>query len=431
MACICCFFDNENQINIKQQSLTEERFEEKLKEYKKNYIKLVKELVSVNECNCKKTIGSESNNIYLKFCDDFLIDFQSNIELIEILFDEVIDIYEANLLKGRRYAYNKLDEFVSKRCRGGNISNSLVISTLLFRGRPIGKYDKGNIHEYYHIPFNKREIVPNQRFSISGNPMLYLAKSLQTISSELNEDYSKINYSVYMPKYSYFYGNGFFNISNYADKTLNECIEPIINQGSIIEYDNDYFTFSKNNICRIISESILYQILTFPRSKVGVFVEEYTLPQLLTDYIKSKGYLGVIYQSSKPTKDIPNNLKYINLDYNYCFFVPYSKANYNDELLNKFYTACIGENEKIDSIQDLENSLDKYDIKLNRLKESGFNCNDYVIYKSCIEDHKKYITMLPMYEQSAYDSIKNIEITLLNKLVKLIIRDIESIEQGK
>ena len=63
---------------------------------------------------------------------------------------------------------------------------------LLYRGRIINDHDlidaKRFVKQIFHIPFDKRNLVGNERYSISGFPCLYLASSVEGVKAELNID---------------------------------------------------------------------------------------------------------------------------------------------------------------------------------------------------------------------------------------------------
>lgn len=67
-----------------------------------------------------------------------------------------------------------------------NITMYSDVNKDMYRG-VIGDYTQKIDREYMlHIPFNKRQLVTTQRFSIPGVPCLYLGQSLLTVWEELN-----------------------------------------------------------------------------------------------------------------------------------------------------------------------------------------------------------------------------------------------------
>lgn len=54
----------------------------------------------------------------------------------------------------------------------------------------------------FHIPFNKRYLIGNQRYSLTGQPLLYLGFSILDVLAELNCDlneFDKVKLCTYKP----------------------------------------------------------------------------------------------------------------------------------------------------------------------------------------------------------------------------------------
>ena len=427
MSCVCCFFDNEHQKQLKEQCFSEPSFKEKLIMYKKLYIDEFKTLNSLKNCSCDYSKKYINEPTYLQFCDDLLDDYKMKIDLLEKLFDGLIEIYATYIEGNRSDAYKKLDTYINKYCTNYSSDNAMQFCTILFRGRPTGQYDIGSIHEYYHIPFSKRNLAGNQRFSIEGNPMLYLARSIPTALQELGENIDNINFAVYYPKYSWMYHSGLYNITNSIDIILNNCIYPMISDGSKIKYNNYQFTFSKNNADIIIGDSILFQILTFPVEIKNKEIEEYVLPQMFTDYLEKKGYVGLIYQSTKNINQLSKELRYDMLDYNYCFFVSEDGVNdYNEELLDCFYAECIGNCTYNININDVDDLIDKCKAILVKMNKK-YILDEYIMLKANIERHIERMKKTAGTGKIYYDTnLGNIEARLIYGLLEQVKEVIEN-----
>lgn len=59
-------------------------------------------------------------------------------------------------------------------------------NTIFYRVRSNDTYDLYNEKEMFHIPFEKRKLVSNERYSISGFPSLYLGSSIYDCWEETN-----------------------------------------------------------------------------------------------------------------------------------------------------------------------------------------------------------------------------------------------------
>lgn len=423
MSCVCCFFDNQNQKKIKQNCFGVSSFKQKLQLYKKQYITEFKKMESISKCSCDFASKNINNQTYVDFCNDMMVDYKEKVKLIENIFDELISIFVLCENNHKLDAFSRLENFLKNYCTNYSTINNIQMCDILFRGREVGTYDSANIHEFYHIPFNRKDKAGSQRFSIKGKPMLYLAKSIPIATQELKLDFEKINFALYFPKYSWVYRREMYDFSNSIDVTINQALSELIRNESKIKYDNSIFTFSKRMTNRILGDSILFQILTFPvESKDGI-CKEYLLPQLCTEYFESRGYLGVVYQSTKSADMFQEHAKYSQRDFNYCFFVPEEKENkYNENLLSCFHTACIGECDRGKVLSDVIKILYDFGRKLKEQNEI-YNMSDYIILKHRIESHIEYMRKTVVGKKCYYESTQGyVELDLIYHLVEKVIK---------
>lgn len=389
MSCIYCFFTKENQMELKKKCFGNPRYEETLKEYKKLYLSELQKLDYVKNCNCIDNIKDTFKNkrrkikLFTDYLDSFLCDTKKNINDVSECFDYIISIYDAYIKEDIYSAYNKMSDLIKKRAGWVKSQEATSYSSLLFRARDKKeKYDKNNIYEYFHIPFDKRFKIGNQRFSVSGQPMLYLAGSLQTALVELDKKIDEVNVSIFMPKIN---NPLIYDIKNNVEDFIHISLINIIEAGSKLKYMDIKGLFS----------SIFHNILTFPTNNKTkeTFIQEYVLPQLLTNILKSYGDIGIGYRSSKEHKWVIYD-RYVNqLEYNICFFVTYSKnSNYNEEFLSQFYYSC--DTSKIISMKELNNAITELKNYNLLLGNEGYNNSYTGIYfyniKNHIEAMKKY-----------------------------------------
>ena len=106
-------------------------------------------------------------------------------------------------------------------------------SNLLFRAREKGVY---GVNDFFHIPFNKRDLVSNNRFSISGQPMLYLGYSILTLEKELNIQIDNLSIAAFLPKYSTYYPLKINEIGNEIFSEMVNSLLAIFNAGSKVEF---------------------------------------------------------------------------------------------------------------------------------------------------------------------------------------------------
>lgn len=187
--------------------------------------------------------------------------------------------------------------------------------TVLYRGRTSEKQlDKADM---FHIPFMQAYKIRNQRFSITGQPLLYLTENVFGVFNELaiqtRDEYEKLHIVQYRTN------NSFDKI---ADMTISgdfECIE-----------DPNIF---RRHFCRFI----LSCACSFPNVRgrdKSYFVEEYVIPQLVTQLLTKKDFEGIRYNTINGCRDDENE----NLpnDYvNYAFFTKQKSDEPVDEVLRK------------------------------------------------------------------------------------------------
>lgn len=176
-----------------------------------------------------------------------------------------------------------------------------------YRGRTSEKQlDKADM---FHIPFMQAYKIRNQRFSITGQPLLYLTNEVFGVFNELDiqtrDDYEKL----YIVQYRL--NNSFDKI---ADMTIN----------GDFEYIEDFEIF-KQYFCKFI----LNCACSFPNIRgreKSYFVEEYVIPQLVTQLL-TNDFRGICYNTI--------NENYPNAYVNYVFFTEQNSDESIDEELRK------------------------------------------------------------------------------------------------
>ena len=193
-------------------------------------------------------------------------------------------------------------------------SYTLYSGFTLYRGRVSERQlDKADM---FHIPFMQAYKIRNQRFSITGQPLLYLTDSVFGVFNELaiqtSDEYEKLHVVQYR------INNNFDKI---ADMTINGDFEYID--------DPDVFR-------RYFCKFILSCACSFPNVRgrdKSYFVEEYVIPQLVTQLL-TKDFKGIRYNTlngyqNDEDKHFPND--YVN----YAFFTEQKFDKPIDEELRK------------------------------------------------------------------------------------------------
>lgn len=291
MNCLIDFLTDEKQkslINMVQNR--EETFEDELDSYMKLFLVEMEHHISSSDscrhesclfpdiCSNIKTVikdiqQEEPEKIQLFFkginyCYSSWIDSKTTIALET--FDNLLKNY--NLISDG--AYNKDDKLL--------IHN--ITERVFFRGRItdqfLGKMDM------FHVPYNKRYSLRNERFSLTGQPVLYLGNSVADIVEELELD---INSKESMKH---------LKISSFEFRE-SKIKKKIFDLRCNIWEDIKKNTFTEEKFYR----NILSIICSFQKRKgleEYTFKEEYVIPQMLSQVLKQNHYDGICYYSTKP-----------------------------------------------------------------------------------------------------------------------------------
>ncbi|WP_207733703.1 hypothetical protein [Clostridium celatum] len=380
-----CFLRDQEQYLLRHSSMTRsDRFEHALELYSDEFInsfKINKNLL----CDVHK---NNNNQLILDALQEINIDEVTN------FFTHIRKIYfywiNASLSTSLEYCKSLLTEYKLL-----NFTNTLE-NELVFRCRPSESFISH--WDMFHIPFNKRFLIGNQRYSLTGQPLLYFStspygayKELGTyndlrISSFMLKDNHKLNIFENENKFEQLIiENVDFNsdFEKFTDNLLNE----------MINYD---IIHDKNQLIQMFYLLILSSCCSFPKRNVTKdfkdtkFIEEYVLPQVLTIVLKEKSDChGIKYTSTKSYvdffKDEENEIRTI-LYSNYCIFTNYKyhdktklKDVYDRDLYKKFIISNpINFNDdineylyKIDPALNLINSINELDTISSHYKSSS------------------------------------------------------------
>lgn len=385
--CIMCYLSDEKQHSLKIKARnSKDRFEDVLSEYKKIFIEGLKNLTDINQCENKENHQNINDNMqkYLKDLQDDIIN--NKLDLIDNLFDKVIDIYKEFIKKNHISAYKKLEEYIPEIFHKKINVNEFCRPLFRVIPKPDKEnwnYKPHNENYYFHIPFNKRYLVKNQRYSISGLPMCYLADNIQCALQEMKMNLNEVNVGLFLPKVSSFWNKRIYD-------TTNRIIDNIRAQINWREYDCtvEYAEYDNlyENIDSELANYILNQVLQYPKnaSNEGSFTEEYVLPQLLMEYAQENRMIGVKYPSTKSISDtfvISNS----DLNYNYCFCVPYDEDNDYSEKFKELFYIILSPDTSDDDVEKYNELLEKYKNQMTKDSTDGYRMSDYIKYELAIE----------------------------------------------
>ncbi len=407
--CLFCFLSSHYQKKImKLSQLQEEKFEDILKRYSNKFISDL--FIILKNPLCKK----HENILYGQ---EIILNLKKKKNLrssLKTFFKDLIDIYVLWISGEAYHAIENLNNIFNNSLSNEDIKFEIG-KKLFFRGRKninniLNKYDM------FHIPYDKRYLVRNQRFSLSGFPLLYLSSSLFGVYLELDieNEYPREEYS-----FSSFYFNN--------DAKIYSLDNPFR-----IHYDNTKIfiketSISENNLEKKLLKLILSSVCLFEKrfphklmekKGINIFYEEYVLPQALTQVLKLNKYHGVFYPSTRIKNTLKDDLFDIN-NFNLAYFPEYKKKrhydidlfnnlnisvpiNFSKEILTNIFDVpdiySLGElfkraianaknsdNTLIIKLSNLlsiyENLFDKYYLFLSEIDDVKYSENDKVKYK--------------------------------------------------
>jgi hypothetical protein len=421
MKCIACFIDNKYQNKLKKKCFGINRFEDKLLMYKQLFISEVNNLQSVSECNCEYR---NTSNGYVNWTNSFLKEVNNNYTVIENTFDELISIYKCYISESIKVAIDKIWDFLTTNNLLNETEGGFSYSTMFYRARiDNGLFDKSDINQFFHIPFTKRELIGNQRFSISGQPMLYLAKSIIAVEKELSTSIDKLAFSAFLPFYKDFYSKKYYSIKNTLFNSIVKSLPGILESGSEIDYYNCDLTPNCNSIKNDLQKSILSQVLTFPVENKNHFMSEYVLPQMLTTALLENGYNGVAFPSTKDYSELESYHKFSDYESNFAIFTEYSSSeSYDDNLLNTFLYFTFNGEEKLNfTVKDI---LEKFEV-VSKLNKESKN-NNFLVPMVSLKLHIEYLENSVINNINYFDTLQGkIELEFCSKLADYFIRTIE------
>lgn len=319
--CIICFLKERFQYELRDTSqIRSDRFEHTIFKYRSSFIREFKNRLTLPLCENHNNTNNKEIFSYIK---------DINIRDVDIFFKKLLEIHvswiNAELSNSIKLFNELLGEYnlLDKHDEIGNL--------VLFRGRRSKEFISH--WDMFHIPFNKRFCIGNQRYSLVGQPLLYLATSPYCVYREL-ESSEELKISSFRLKHNedfrifnntnLFYRHIKENNDNSAIAITDNMIEDSINKFNGEEIKRNFFLLILASCCSFKRRS---------EFKGSSFCEEYVLPQILAQIVKCEGFDGIMYTSTKAYYDdkVENNETLINAIYkNISIFTNYDKERVND-----------------------------------------------------------------------------------------------------
>lgn len=331
------FIQDKTQFELRKNcKIKTDRFEHTLQKYKRTFIDYF--------LQCKDNLKNTKDN-QINDNNNYILNIIYNIDPKEIsdFFDSLTNVYLKWINSESLRAIFNLQTLLKKY----NILDVKNISNNVFYR---GRNEKNFISHWdmFHIPFNKRHLIQNQRYSLVGQPILYLCSTPYCVYKELNSiENLKISSFRLKPGESF----KFYDNTNKLPLLLNDPLDSSVNNKLDTKYNIKYEnnkTQKSYYIKAAFFKLILSSCCSFESNSNSFeysFKETYILPQLLAQVLKRKKYDGVIYTSTKIYKDTnykpntwedtnyePNTWKHLlDLYTNYCFFTSYDLNNSSNE----------------------------------------------------------------------------------------------------
>ena len=224
--------------------------------------------------------------------------------------------YQGNLIDAQLVINNMIDEFVDKAPAVSDINGSIAFSDggdccteiQFFRARLSDNIIEFPADEMLHIPFNKRQIVKSERFSIPGLPCLYLGNSTYDCWVEMG---SPADYR--------------FNVAPVVLDNTQQVLNLTVTLSTLLHFTEIGYDENESEWENQIILLLKLMVLTFCTSyKVQEenrnFKSEYILSQMIMLSCKSRKLDGIIYYS----KQIPNEAFASTVGVNLVLFATYS-----------------------------------------------------------------------------------------------------------
>lgn len=283
MRCLIYFLSEgfQTKLRILAQGRSE-RYEDTILEYKKLFLAWLK--AAKYDCNNKECPYKESCNVIKAGIE--LISDQS----IETFFDSIRKIY-LYWIDSKSQDAIVLFTDILKEYGLEDFSIFFKEYDIFFKGRCTS--DILTKWDMFHIPFNKRYLISNQRYSLTGQPIVYAGRSVVDIMEELEvNSLENLKLSTIQPSSDM----KVFDLRN----NINADVEEIDLE---LFFGDEQPRYEERNFFKII----LASICSFSRKqeqKNFSFCEEYVIPQLLAQIMKNNGYWGIVYLSTKKFKNL-------------------------------------------------------------------------------------------------------------------------------
>ncbi|MEQ0244351.1 hypothetical protein [Klebsiella sp. CN_Kp084] len=249
-----------------------------------------------NRCKTYMNLINESIKEDINGCGKYLNGLHTKVERIHSYIQKTFEEFLSGDIK---QAYDTFDEIMSKEATISKLNHiSVLLKDICNEKKPLYRVRKSEAplikHEQiFHIPFSKRHLVNAQRYSVAGQPCLYLGTSLYVCWQEMGKpDFDKLYIS------SFITNDNNSKILNFASPHLSLPIKTT-------ENDDDIYQENRTKASYLIFWPLLIACSYLKRVDNASFTTEYIIPNLLMQWIgrRSKSPIaGIAYYSTKMPK---------------------------------------------------------------------------------------------------------------------------------
>lgn len=336
MVCIICFLQDDLQESLRNKARTGHgRFEDAISEYGKIFNSLFWDLEPASKCGTHKDAPEPT----LKWCDD-LNKCLTEIGDIEEWISEIRKSYVFWISGEYTNAAATLESAIDcKNIFANKISISSDFAFSIRARKSSGRLAKKDL---FHIPFDKRNLISNQRYSINGSPMLYLGQSVTGVIREIRAQdtpIEEVSFSAFVMR-----SPSSLRIANLTNRfpSLYSTFKTLHEADSEVSFDDGRWGNLAQDCINGFYTYILASCCAFRTSGADStqFKEEYVIPQLLSERARSRGFHGIAYSSVQSTRDVCfSNTEYFTNKYreNLVLFTKYSAEHLHDNgLIDNF-----------------------------------------------------------------------------------------------
>ena len=360
--CLLCFLNEDFQADLRlaAQNLSP-RHERVLRVYAQRFQAILEGLGSVADCPIHKLMNADGddNEHFTWWVDQVLKAVQSSPH--QQVFTEMRSAYIASITGRFAESFNIVEKLMLDLGIDKTKSDRLD-KVLYFRGR------KGRLgrEDLYHIPFGKRHCISNQRYSVTGQPLLYLGLSILDVAFELGADPQAIDdysFNTYFLKDAtkarvLDLGNSLFQTlrNNVVGLATEMDLKGMAESGQIQPpgHQNDVDAFLRFTVAATCS---------FRRKTVttqDAFAPEYVLPQTLAHWARNAKFDGILYSSTRVDTRKWKVQKEPKLDRyreNIAYFTTYDTSTDHEHDLNLLQRFEISPPIQLSDIKDVANEV--------------------------------------------------------------------------